>query len=109
MNNKDITKVISQSRAFKSGSFLLKVSENTDGIKRNIAYLVSKKVFKTAVSRNNAKRRIKSALVNIYKNKDVKSELSKKLLVFTIFDTITDKQISDIEKDLVEVLNKITK
>jgi ribonuclease P protein component len=102
MNNKDITKVISQSRAFKSGSFLLKVSDNPEGIKRNIAYLASKKVFKTAVSRNKVKRKLRAALIKVYKK-----ELSKKLLVFTIFDTITSKKTIDIENDLVEVINKI--
>jgi ribonuclease P protein component len=102
MNNKDITKVISQSRAFKSGSFLLKIADNTEGVKRNIAYLASKKVFKTSVSRNKVKRRLRTALIKTYKK-----ELSKKLLVFTIFDTIVDKQISEIENELVNVFNKI--
>lgn len=68
MNSKEISVLISQGRAYNSSSFLLRTLE--DGLEsglniksKKVAYIVSKKIFKTAVSRNKAKRRLRNTFM----------------------------------------------
>ncbi len=75
MNSKEISTLISQGRAYNSSSFLLRVMKSSDVVRyfgekttqnkktRAVSYIVSKKIFKTAITRNKAKRRLRNAFM----------------------------------------------
>lgn len=106
MKNKDITKVITQGRAFKSGSFLLKTSENTENVAKNIAFIASKKIFKTAVLRNKVKRKLKAAIVSV-KKKEKGLKLDKStLFIFTGYESILDRKQADLAVEMENILQK---
>ncbi|MBU3668961.1 MAG: ribonuclease P protein component [Candidatus Taylorbacteria bacterium] len=104
MNNKEVITVITQGRAFKSGSFLLKMAQNKDGIGKHVAILAPKKQFPTAVMRNKAKRRLKSCisacLGSVYK-------LPKGYLyVFTVYKGLLDKTFKESKEETELFLTK---
>lgn len=57
LDSKGVTLVMSQGRAVQAGSFLLKTLKNSSTQGVNVSFVAPKKVFKTAVARNRAKRR----------------------------------------------------
>ena len=59
--------LITQGRAYKSGSFLFRVLKNKDILYSKPGFITPKKVFKTAVERNKARRRVKAALISLIK------------------------------------------
>jgi ribonuclease P protein component len=65
MKNKEIEYTITQGRAYKSSSFLLKTAQNKANLAKNIAIIVPKKQFTTAVLRNGARRRVKGVLTKL--------------------------------------------
>ena len=82
MNNKQVVTIITQGRAYRSSSFLLKMAENKDKIKRNTSFITPKKQFKTAVQRNKARRVLKAAILKCFEGKKA---LNKDFLyVFTL-------------------------
>lgn len=95
MNNKQVVTIITQERAYKSGSFLLKMAKNTDCIIRNTAYITPKKIFRTAVIRNRAKRLLKAALLSsgCFTNKGF-------LYVFTLNSSILKSTNSDLVDEI---------
>jgi ribonuclease P protein component len=67
IEKKDVIKVIKEGVAYHSPSFLLKVLKNP--LKTTLfAVIVSKKVAKTAVSRNKNKRRVREIMKKQSKN-----------------------------------------
>ena len=67
MKSAEISILITQGRAYKSGSFLFRVLNNKDILYSKPGFITPKKIFKTAVLRNRARRRLKSALYKTYK------------------------------------------
>lgn len=87
MNNKEVIAVITQGRAFKSGSFLLKIAKNNDNLVKNVAILAPKKQFPTAVLRNKAKRRIRAGIQRFLDGKKTPKDT---LFVFTLYKSLLD-------------------
>lgn len=119
MKTKDITKVITQGRAYKSSSFLLKIgkepfkgpddlSKTSSGGKsvKNIAILCSKKVFKTAVIRNKARRRIRSAYLAVKKELGDRLVYKNTFLVFTAHDTVLTVDFLSLKSEMRNILEK---
>ncbi|MCF7865788.1 MAG: ribonuclease P protein component [Candidatus Pacebacteria bacterium] len=97
MKNQEISTLIGQKRAYNSSSFLLYVSKfDINNVKKgqkrskNIAILVSKKIFKTAVSRNKARRMIRSSINRIFSDisEGNKSLLKEKKIQFNSYNLI---------------------
>lgn len=125
MKNKEISLLMSHGRAYNSGSFLLKsfnISHISDipvkneiiKLKTNkrIAYLASKKVFNTAVSRNKAKRRLKNALYkailnNTPKNKGLKSLLEDKILIVSAKKGVLTVDFKELTQEFRSIVGKM--
>lgn len=103
-----------QKRAYKSSSFLLRWSKkvpDTRKTAKNIAILTPKKVFKTAVERNRARRRLKYAFSQVF-NRLIKKEGGqrvKKTLLNEVFVVITANKtaLSVKNKDLIPEIELI--
>lgn len=83
MKNQEIKDVLGQKRAYKSSSFLLYIVERKDFKTRNVAILVPKKKYKTAVQRNKVKRSVKASLNEL---KEYKEFIKKHNIIFSIID-----------------------
>lgn len=104
MKNQEIKDILGQKRAYKSSSFLLYISPRVDYKNRNVAILVSKKKFKTAVLRNKVKRLIKASLQDLNKYKDF---IRNHVLIFNVTNEhILKSNKEDLVKEVSEVLVK---
>lgn len=120
MKNKDIERVITQKRAYKSSSFLFRWGEKyknddvqkmvkTEKVAKNIAILTPKKYFTTAVDRNKARRRIKAVFVANLKDflgKNWSKGLKSIEIVITVNQTIKTLKYKDILEESKQVLLK---
>ncbi len=105
MKNKDVINVITQGRAYKSSSFLLKMAKNIDKLVKNSAYICPKKQFPTAVLRNKARRKFKAAITSI--TQGLKRSLQKDYLyVFTIHKNILNLNFAEIKQELEHFVAK---
>lgn len=105
MQNKDVINVITQGRAFKSSSFLLKMASNKDFLRKNVAILSPKKQFSTAVLRNRARRRMK-ALIN-YLDSLLKKPLNKEYLyVFTLNKNLLKDKFAQYRLEIEHFVSK---
>lgn len=101
MQNKDIEYVITQGRAFKSSSFLLKMAKNIGNVKKNVSIIAPKKQFTTAVLRNKARRRLKG----IFLKAGLKFG-KEHCFVFTLNKTILSLQPSELNSEFEQFLLK---
>ena len=98
-------------RAYNSGSFLLKVSEerfdNSDEILLNGSFVSSKKVFTTAVDRNTSKRRLKEAFVEaVLELKQENLILKLPSFVFLSKNATIKKSFCDMVEEIRQILLK---
>ncbi len=97
MNNKQVVTIITQGRAYRSSSFLLKMAENKDKIKRNTSFLTPKKQFKTAVQKNKARRVLKAAILKCFESKKA---LNKDFLyVFTLNSSVLNTSFGNLVEE----------
>ncbi len=75
-------------------------------VSRNIAVIASKKIFKTAVQRNKAKRKIKSALTVLKKQDAALFKDKNQLVTFTCFDGILKIRQSDLVSEMRYLFSK---
>ncbi len=104
MNNKQVVTIITQGRAYKSGSFLLKMAENIDKTERNVSIITSKKQFKTAVSRNKARRLFKAVIIDSLNNR---RPLNKAYLyVFTLNSSVLNMGFNNLAQEFKIFVSK---
>lgn len=96
--------LITQKRAYKSSSFLLKTLKNKDNITSKPGYITSKKVFKTAVERNKAKRRLKAAINTVYKANN--KVFCENKMIFIINRDIFKTKITDLISEIKTIFKK---
>jgi len=98
---KEFEAVFKGGRTFKGSCVFLKYLANgTD--KTKIGFVVSKKVSKSAVVRNKAKRRMRE-IVRLRK-KEIKEGLS---IIIVALPPIKDAEYKEIERDIAGLLEKI--
>lgn len=85
---------------------MLKTAENKDKVARNIAVLASKKIFKTAVLRNKARRKIRAAVTAAKKASPALLWNDSKLAVITAYDNILSVHHLDLARDMRNILEK---
>ena len=103
MKNQEISTLIGQKRAYNSSSFLLYVDKRSDYKTRNVAIVLSKKKFRTAVLRNKIRRKIKKAL----KNMNITGFLYNFFIVFNVLNHSIDTISSlDLENEIKTILVK---
>ena len=110
MNTNEISNVISQGRAYRSSSFLIKWVRDRDIKGRKVAFLVSKKNFPTAVSRNKAKRVAREAFLKSSKayiqDQYVKNDLKEVCLAInlgkSILETDPKSVVSEFEQFFIK-------
>lgn len=105
MQNKDVINVITQGRAYKSSSFLLKMAVNKDKLRKSVSILSPKKQFPTAVLRNKARRRMKALINYIVSNQN--TPLNKDYLyVFTLNKSILVEDFSKCRTEIEQFVAK---
>jgi ribonuclease P protein component len=103
MKNQDIQYILGQKRAYKSSSFLLYIDKRSDYKTRNVAIILSKKKFRTAVLRNKIRRKIKKALQNM----NISDFLYNFFIVFNVLSHSIDTISSlDLENEIKTILVK---
>lgn len=101
MKNTEISRVLKDGRPYKSHSFLLKVLPRIGKTKGKPAFIAGKKIFKTAVLRNKARRRAKAALVPYTKGLNFGFDL-----LFNLNQHILDASSEEINKEMGAILEK---
>ncbi len=104
MKNSDIGIVIKDGKTYKSEFFSVKtISGSTSGElgeKQKPAFITGKKLFKTAVVRNKARRLAKAALTSF------KKHLQNKKVVFVLYPDILKTQTTELKNEFEKVLTK---
>lgn len=119
MKGAEISTVITQGRAYQSSSFLFKFithkaenkainkainkAEKQNGKKRP-AYISSKKIFKTAVLRNKARRRARAALCVVRKDHGV--DFTAYNMIFILNTKVLTTPMSDLVEEIRSVFQK---
>jgi ribonuclease P protein component len=102
IEKKDVIKVIKEGVAYHSPSFLLKVLKNP--LKTTLfAVIVSKKVAKTAVSRNRNKRRVREIM-----KKQAKNIPQGCFYIIMLKKDLNKSLFQDIEKETNELLAQVS-
>ncbi len=96
--------LITQGRAYKSGSFLFKVLKNKDNLVSKPGFITPKKIFKTAVERNRARRRVKAALNKMIKPNN-KVFLENKM-IFMIYKEALRVDFAELTYEIRTVFEK---
>ena len=111
MKSGQISTLITEGRAYKSSSFLFKVmkSDSFDASTRNVAFLAPKKQFKTAVLRNKARRRARSALCavcfDIYST-STPLKFKEYYILFNLYLNILTVDFKELKNEVRQVLDK---
>ncbi len=98
MKNSEIGEVLKGGTVYRSTSFLLRATPSQKIEKP--AYIVSKKVFKTAVERNNIRRRFRAALSPFLK------KVQRQKLVISVGQESKNKTVGDINVELEKLFTK---
>ena len=101
IDKKDVIKVIKEGATYHSPSFLLKVLKNP--LKTTLfSVIVSKKVAKTAVSRNKNKRRVRVII-----KKNTQNIPQERFYIIMLKKDLNKSLFQDIEKEVNELLAHI--
>lgn len=103
LDTKGVALVMSQGRAIQSGSFLLKVVKNSSTEPLSAAFISPKKAFKTAVSRNNAKRIGRAVFSRLLKGYSPKAGFQ---LAFVLRLPVVQRDFESLVAEMEQVLLK---
>lgn len=100
MKSAEIGDVLKSGKTAFSNCFVLKIAPSPK--KEKPAVVVSKKIFKTAASRNGAKRKIKAALSNpLFKNRQ-----KNVFLVFNLNEKIVKTTVKELLEEVKIIFSK---
>ncbi len=103
LNTAGVATVMSHGRAVQSGSFLLKYIKKGPTGATQAAFVAPKKVFKTAVLRNKAKRRGRAILSRLCQEYSLQKGF---LLVFLFRPAVTEGEFARLLAETEQVLLK---
>ncbi|MEN9649078.1 MAG: Ribonuclease [Candidatus Parcubacteria bacterium] len=103
LDTQGVARVMSQGRAIQSGSFLLKLLKNSSTEPSKVAYVAPKKLFKTAVVRNKAKRTGRALVTALQRKKPFEKGLS---IAFLFRPPIIQRDFADLLEEMEQVLTK---
>lgn len=98
MKNSEIGEVLKDGAIYRSTSFILRCLPSTKAEKP--AFVVSKKIFKTAVLRNGARRKFKASIQPFL------GQVKKQKLVVSIGQDVKTKTVKELTDELRKVFEK---
>ena len=102
----DVALLMETGRALSSGSFLLKYLKKGQTEPFYIGFIAPKKVFKTAVLRNQAKRRGRAIFQGFYKENPEISAKKGLFLAFILRPQVLKSEFAEVKAELSQIIKK---
>lgn len=103
LDARSVAEVMLEGKAVQSSSFLLKMVNNGSTKGLFAGFIASKKIFKSAVERNKAKRRMRAVLQQLIKKQTAKESYK---IAFLMRKEVLTKEYKQLVEEVERILQK---